>query len=224
MDDNRNDQQPAADAASAANSNFERRCRRARAAGAGGGARGRARRAQGQAAARAGRSREHPPPRPARARGRRQICDRRLCQGSALGRRQSAPRARQPARGRNRGRAHPQPARRGRRDRARAAGGLRAPRHPPHRSAGASRSTTIFIRRSSRPSAPASPPARSSRYCSPAMCCTTGCCGRRWSASPRAAGRRTGRWRWCRLPPGAPTQPVVAAGSAYITQRQSGDG
>ncbi len=92
-------------------------------------------RPQGAAAAGARRNREHPPPRSARTRGRLEICDHRLCQGFDLGRGQSSPRARQPARGGDQGRAHPQPARRGGGDRARALERIRAPRHPPDRPA-----------------------------------------------------------------------------------------
>ena len=40
-------------------------------------------------------------------------------------------------------------------------------------------------RRCSRSKTPAKRPAASSRCCSPAMSCTTACCARRWSASPK---------------------------------------
>src|SRR5579871_4028285 len=52
-----------------------------------------------------------------------------------------------------------------------------------------SASTTICTRRCLRPSGPISPAASSSKCCSRVMCCTIGCCARRWS------GCRSGRRR-----------------------------
>ena len=144
-----------------------RRRRRGIGRDAAGGAGGRARRAQGPAVARACRDREHPPPRPARTRGRDEICGRAVRQGPALGGRQSAPRARQLPEAEVDRRAHAQPARRRRGDRARTARASSSGTGCAASIRRASASTTISTRRSSRPSAPIRRPARSSRCLQP---------------------------------------------------------
>ena len=91
---------------------------------------------QGPAAARAGRDRERAPPAQREREDASKYAVGRFREGLAVGGRQSAPGARRHAGGGGQGRAHARSARRGRGDRARAVGRVRAARDEAHRPKG----------------------------------------------------------------------------------------